>query len=125
MEYCEIGTLSDLMEVMNKYKFQISEDRVWKIMAQFFIGLSVMNNLNMAHRDVKDSNILIDENDNIKITDYGLSKELSFDSMKFNTLGIGTMFISICLFIWLLYRQYMAPEIVVAEFCFSELFVYL
>jgi serine/threonine protein kinase len=127
MEYYEVGTLSDLIEALRKFKLQIPEDRVWKIIAQFFIALSVMNDRNLAHRDVKDGNILIDEDDNIKVTDYGLSKELSFDSMKLNTIGVGTMFIFLCCYlsIFSLYRQYMAPEVVVPEFCFFELFIFI
>jgi serine/threonine protein kinase len=90
-----------MKKAMKKYKFQILEDHIWKIIAQFFIDLSVMNDLNLAHRDVKDNNILIDEDDNIKITDYGLSKEASFDSMKFNTSEIGTMFISLYIYLFI------------------------
>jgi serine/threonine protein kinase len=90
------------MEAMKKFKLDISEDRIWKFIAQFFIALSVMNKDNLAHRDIKDSNILIDKNDNIKVSDYGVSKKASLDSMKFNTLQIGTMFMCfIYLFVYL------------------------
>jgi serine/threonine protein kinase len=50
---------------MVKLKLTISEDRVWKIISQFFIALAVLNDQNMAHRDVNDSNIFIDNDDNI------------------------------------------------------------
>jgi serine/threonine protein kinase len=104
MEYYKIWTLSDLIETMIKFKVQISEDRVWKIIAQFFIGLSVMNFFNLAHRDVKDSNIFIDENDNIKIIDYSLSEELSFDSMELDG-AVGTPFVSLYVYLFIFYIE--------------------
>jgi serine/threonine protein kinase len=38
---------------------------VWKIISQFFIALAALDDKNMTHRDVKDRNIFIDEDDNI------------------------------------------------------------
>jgi serine/threonine protein kinase len=64
MKFCE-RSLKDLIDIMIKVKLTISEDRVWKIISQFFIALAVLNERNMAHRDVKDGNIFIDEDDNI------------------------------------------------------------
>jgi serine/threonine protein kinase len=65
MDYCENGTLKQLIGQIVAKKLTIAENRVWKIIAQFFIALAVMNNKNVAHRDVKDGNIYIDDNDNI------------------------------------------------------------
>jgi serine/threonine protein kinase len=91
---------------MLKNKLTISEDRVWKIISQFFIALAVLNDKNMAHRDVKDGNIFIDEDDNIVLGvvssficgvydcagDYGFAKEASFDSHQLESLVVGTVF---------------------------------
>jgi serine/threonine protein kinase len=61
------SSLKDFIESLSKFNLTISEDRVWKIVSQFFIALAVLNSKNMAHRDVNDGNIFIDEDDNIVV----------------------------------------------------------
>jgi serine/threonine protein kinase len=65
MDFCEKGSLRDLLKVMEQHRLVIGEDRIWKIISQFFIALAIMNSKNLAHRDVKEDNICIDENYNI------------------------------------------------------------
>jgi serine/threonine protein kinase len=64
MKFCK-SSLKDLTLELLKFKRTISEDRVWKIISQFFIALVVLDDKYMVHRDVKDGSIFIDENDNI------------------------------------------------------------
>ena len=42
----------------------------------FAIFIVVHNFANVIHRDIKPDNILIDENDNVKIADFGISELL-------------------------------------------------
>jgi serine/threonine protein kinase len=60
-------SLRSLIDTMLKSKLTISEDRVWKILSQFFIALAVLNDKNVAHGNVKEGNIFIDEDDNIEL----------------------------------------------------------
>jgi serine/threonine protein kinase len=106
MEYCEFGTLSEEIDLMKKRHFTKVEDEIWKIIAQFLIALFVMNEKGIAHRDIKDQNIFLDDYSNIKIGfeisefslffffigDLGTAKEASFDSMAYGTLA-GTEFV--------------------------------
>jgi serine/threonine protein kinase len=104
MDLCEVGTLEDLIDSGRRFE----EEQIWKIITQLFIGLAVMNSHNLAHRDIKDCNIFIDNEDNIKIGifffisflffvgDFGESKNASTISNMFQTKkGIGTLLILI------------------------------
>jgi serine/threonine protein kinase len=65
---------------MLEYKLTISEDRVWKIISQFFIALAVLNDKRMVHGNVKEGSIFFDENEDIVVSLYWLAKETSYDS---------------------------------------------
>jgi serine/threonine protein kinase len=70
MEYCSNGTLGNMIEQQKISDIPIPEDRVWKIISQFFITLWVMNKENIAHFNLKDNNIFIDNEHNIKLGLY-------------------------------------------------------
>jgi len=49
---------------------------------QILRAISYMNSMGIAHRDLKPENILLDKDHNIKISDFGLSKDFSSDVMS-------------------------------------------
>lgn len=55
----------------------------------------------ICHRDLKPENILIDVNDDVKIIDFGLSKQRNRNLRKFQT-RVGT-------------PNYVAPEILLSD----------
>jgi NIMA (never in mitosis gene a)-related kinase len=108
MNFYEAGTLGSLIAVIQKHGLSITEDRVWKIISQFFIALAFMNKKNHAHRDVKDDNIFVDNMDNIVLGDLGSTKEASFNSKKLETALTGTPFIFNRLyFIFILFLEFL------------------
>lgn len=60
-----------------------------KIILQLIEGISYLHQMNIIHGDLKPQNVLYDENLNIKITDYGLSKEIP-NGKLFTTADGGT-----------------------------------
>ena len=96
----EYGGDSNLKKFIQKYKDKnqlIDEPILKKIIYQICLGLQEIHKANIIHRDLKPENIFINENNDIKIGDFGISKILETNK-KYAKSNVGTF-------------QYMALEI--------------
>jgi len=58
----------------------LPEDTMRKYFSQLVLALEYCHNeLGIIHRDIKPDNLLIDENDNVKLADFGVSQLLPQD----------------------------------------------
>ncbi|MFD1429936.1 Stk1 family PASTA domain-containing Ser/Thr kinase [Lacticaseibacillus mingshuiensis] len=87
MEYVH-GT--DLKKYIVEH-FPIPYQRVIDIMAQILSGVQLAHDHNIIHRDLKPQNILIDEDGNAKITDFGIAVALSDNSMTQTNSLLGSV----------------------------------
>jgi len=69
MEYCRGRTLRDL--IING----LAHNRVfgWTLLRQIADGLAHIHSHGMIHRDLKPDNIFLDDQQNVKIGDFGLA----------------------------------------------------
>jgi phosphorylase kinase gamma subunit len=75
MELCKKGELFDyLTEVV-----ALSEKRTRQIMRQLFEAVDYLHERKIVHRDLKPENILLDDNMNIKLTDFGFATIISHE----------------------------------------------
>lgn len=72
MEYCENRTLFDLI----RQGITRDGDTYWRLLRQILEGLEHIHSQGIIHRDLKPMNIFIDENQNVKIGDFGLAKNV-------------------------------------------------
>jgi len=93
MEYVE-GTAMD--QLIKDGKQNLSNCR--NIFAQILSAVSYAHGMNVIHRDIKPSNIIISNNANVKILDFGIAKIIDDDKTRTRT---GTRIGSIA---------YMSPE---------------
>jgi len=91
MEFVSGGLLFDLCQLMGA----MGEDAGRFFLTQMLSSLEYMHNKKVVHRDLKLENILVDDDFNLKIADFGFASYKSIDSLKSYR---GTM-------------TYMAPEI--------------
>ncbi|KAH9061506.1 hypothetical protein Ae201684P_020842 [Aphanomyces euteiches] len=93
MEYMDLGDLRHYLSHRAPSDFSWSEklECIYNIIE----GLVYLHSFPVIHRDLKSRNVLLDSRKGTKLTDFGISKEQTQDTM---TIGVGT------------YR-WMAPEI--------------
>ena len=96
MEYVPGGEL--FTYISKKKKLPISEVRFY--LAEIGLALEHLHQLGVVYRDLKPENILLDVDGHIKITDFGLSKDLNI--MDSTSTFCGT-------------SEYLAPEIIRRE----------
>jgi cell division cycle 2-like protein len=91
-EYCEY----DLKSILNS-RVKFSKNQIKYIMKQILRGLKILHENKIIHRDLKTSNILLNNRGIIKICDFGLARFINLNQ-KILTRGVVTL--------W-----YRAPEI--------------
>ena len=86
LEFAENGSLQDYYK---KYKAQFKDKEsfvpldqkiVLKFAKQILYALKYIHQMNIAHRDIKPDNILLDKDNNIKIADFGISAVFKDDN---------------------------------------------
>ncbi|KFM80354.1 Serine/threonine-protein kinase PLK4, partial [Stegodyphus mimosarum] len=97
MELCEKGSLKDIM----KRKGPFSEDDARIIIGQVIDGVRYLNSRSVIHRDLSDKNILLTDNKDVKIIDFGMASQLKDPNEKKHTM-CGT-------------ANFMAPEVVAGD----------
>lgn len=69
LEYAPNGELFDRIEP----DIGMQPDLAQKFMRQLIAGVDYLHGCGIAHRDLKPENLLLDKNDNLKISDFGLA----------------------------------------------------
>ncbi|OHT15828.1 CAMK family protein kinase [Tritrichomonas foetus] len=93
LEYADGKDLSKYLQSHPK----LTESKILEIFTQIIFGIAYIHSQNILHRDIKIANILYFKSGFVKIGDFGISREVSEDSLA--TTIIGTPY-------------FMAPEII-------------
>ena len=87
MEYAPEGDLEEYIgSKYNKGKL-VSNKFIDTVLYQINEGLSVLHKKNIIHRDIKTSNILVFNENLVKITDFGVSKILNNNKLAYSKIG--------------------------------------
>ena len=91
MEFCSEGNLRNFIDKNIDKDTLIKENIISNIIKQICIGIKEIHDKKIVHRDLKPENIFIDNNMNIKIGDFGISKQLnSYQTHVLTTKRLGS-----------------------------------
>ncbi|XP_046435084.1 mitogen-activated protein kinase kinase kinase kinase 5 isoform X11 [Neodiprion pinetum] len=97
MEYCGGGSLQDIYHITGP----LSEIQIAYMCRETLLGLSYLHEKGKMHRDIKGANILLTENGDVKLADFGVSAQITATINKRKSF-IGTPY-------------WMAPEVAAVE----------
>ena len=83
MEYASKGDL--LTNTIKKAKSQariIEEKEIWRICKTVIEGLQILHSNNIVHKDIKPQNILVLDDNSVKIADMGISMSVANSDSK-------------------------------------------
>ena len=80
MEFCDGENLRNFIKTNHDNSSLIQENILIDIIKQLCIGIYEIHNKKVIHRDLKPENIFLNKDMNIKIGDFGISKELNFNA---------------------------------------------
>ena len=80
LEFIPNGSLND--KIVNKKFTPFEEDIIIRYFKQILSAVKYLHENSIIHRDIQPENILFDKNDNIKITDFGLSALYKDNNLK-------------------------------------------
>jgi len=86
-EYIPKGSLFEYLHV---HKLKFTEFEMLNLAFEIAIALKYLHSRKICHCDVKSSNILLDENNKIKVSDFGLSRLKNIFLIAENKGRIGT-----------------------------------
>ncbi|XP_077988055.1 mitogen-activated protein kinase kinase kinase kinase 4-like isoform X2 [Glandiceps talaboti] len=99
MEYCGAGSVTDLVKATKGNT--LKEEWIAYISREILRGLSHLHAKHVIHRDIKGQNVLLTENAEVKLVDFGVSAQLDKTIGRRNTF-IGTPY-------------WMAPEVIACD----------
>lgn len=89
MQFASGGEMMDYLAV----KSRLSEKEARKFFAQLLSGLDHIHQASVVHRDLKLENLLLDDKNNVLITDFGLGR--TFDNEKLHLLDVSKLLLEI------------------------------
>ena len=98
MEYCNGKNLKNYLEEYKKNNILIEENIIYNIIKQICLGIKEIHEIKIVHRDIKPENIFMNDNMEIKIGDFGISKQLNLYTTQITDKKEGSLY-------------YTAPEI--------------
>ncbi|KAG5847329.1 TRAF2 and NCK-interacting protein kinase-like isoform X7 [Anguilla anguilla] len=99
MEFCGAGSVTDLIK--NTKGNSLKEEWTAYICREILKGLTHLHHHKVIHRDIKGQNVLLTENAEVKLVDFGVSAQLDRTVGRRNTF-IGTPY-------------WMAPEVIACD----------
>ena len=99
LEYCSLGSLRDVIETR---EMAFTETQLKYICLSTLRGLVYLHNSGIVHRDLKAANILLNEQSQVKLCDFGISAKLSNEQTRRLKTTVGSP-------LW------MAPEVIMEE----------
>lgn len=75
LELCEAGSIIDIIRSLQTINKRVSEEHIAYILREISKGLLHLHENNVIHRDVRGSNVLMTKDGEIKICDFGLSRD--------------------------------------------------